>query len=123
MRMVQIALFLLALNLGMYFVTSTGLFGVMPYSSSIISTAQSYSSLTVHANSELEQFQMIWKILTTAKNILTWDWIANLFMPWYATDPGVKHVVDGMRFMLSTLMLFGIAWMFVEIVRNRTTSF
>jgi len=122
MRMPQIALLLLCINLGMYLVSSLGFFGSAGYSNTIINTAQSFSNLQAHTNSNIEMVQTAFSVYKLTKSIITYDWLTNLFMPWYATDTGVKFMVDTIRFILVAISIYIYAWSFVELVVGKVMT-
>lgn len=117
MRAVQIALFVILIQVGMGLITVTGVFPNVYYESSLtnIQMPQNASSL-----SESEQSQASINIFNSVVNALTWGWIKTYFMPWYNTDAQLKLFVDYLVMFLNAVSTIVLGAAFIEFVRNRS---
>ena len=93
MRAVQIALFVLCIQIGMAFVIEGGFFDrkSIYYESSLTNLQLSNN---ISALNTLEQDQMNIDIFTKVKDAFTWKWIITFFKPTYDNDTDVKNFAD-----------------------------
>jgi|GEM_PF-2620073 len=117
MRAVQIALFVMSLQLGLGFVAAFGGFGNVPYESTI--TGVNVLGEQKEVTTTEEQSRLTFGIISRIRDILTWGWIKDFVMPWYHQSQGVKTLVDFICNALTALtgIIYGAA--LIELIANR----
>jgi len=117
MRLVEIALLVISIQIGMGLVTISGLFPNIPYEKSV-------TEIQAPANPESTNAweQMLAAISSFNKivNSLTWGWIAEFFKPWYYYDIGLRNFVDNLITFLRVITAIIIMAAGIEFIRNRT---
>jgi hypothetical protein len=120
MKAVEIAFFVLCVQIGMGIVTMSGLFGGIHYENSITNF---HIGTNISAASETEQIQGSINVYNTVVNTLTWGWIKEYFQPFYTIDATVKGFVDGIIIFLDAISGLLIGAALIEMVRNQTQVF
>jgi len=116
MRAVQIALFVVCIQVGMGLITASGLFGDRFYESEItnLEIPENASAL-----SETEQAQASINVMNVVFDTLTWGWLTYYFEPFYSSDSTVQNFIDYLILFLNSVSAFVIGIAFIEFVRNR----
>jgi len=119
MKVFDIAVFIITINIGMALVTASGLFGEQYYENKLIDIQ---TPGNVSALSESEQYQATIASWNTVLDALTWGWI-KYYVPFYQTDTAVRYFVDalirGLQALTSIIVVAGV----IEFIRNRTEVF
>jgi len=117
MRLVEIALLVILIQMGMGLVTVTGLFPSISYEKSLtdIQTPSNPESTNTW-----EQMLAAINSFNTIVNSMTWGWIAEYFKPWYYYDSGLRNFVDTLITFLRGITAIIIMAAGIEFIRNRT---
>ena len=117
MRAVQLALFVITLQMGLGIIATSGIFGGIYYDTSLTGVTM---PVNPDALSDVEQSQTSVNIFNTVVDALTWGWINQFFMPWYLQDTGLRLMVDTFVNFLRLISGIIIGLAFLEFFRNKT---
>jgi len=117
MRLVEIALLVILIQMGMGLVTVSGLFPSVPYEKSITDIQGPANPESTNA---WEQMLAAIESFNRIVDSLTWGWIAEYFKPWYYYDAGLRAFVDTLIKFLRGITIVIIMAAGIEFIRNRT---
>lgn len=127
MRYLDIVLFILAINLSLNLVVTSGAFE----DTNFFESELELNSTEIDAElgddtgfiSDFAKTKAAISRFNELVGIVSWDWIKWFFTPWYDTNTNVQETVDTLVFALNSITVLLMTMAVLEIIRNAQVRF